>query len=319
MAGSIRESGTADMADRVEMAVGVATPPRVEAAPQAAGLRGLAQLLGRFAARQPLGAIGAVIVLALVLTAAFAPRLAPHGPKEALFPQYVAPSVEFPMGTDQLGRDILSRVVWGARLSLYVGLVSVAFGVTLGALWGVVAAYFGGAADSASQRVVDVLMSLPPIILALSLMAALGQSVNNVIIALAILLTPTAARTLRSVALSIKESPYVEAARAAGCSHWRVIFRHILPNTFATYIVLFTVNVSYAIVVEAALSFLGLGAPPDEPSWGGMLTAGTEAMETAPWMIFFPGLAISLTVFGLNLLGDAVRDLTDPRLRGGLG
>lgn len=307
------------MADRVEMAVGVATPPRVEATPPAAGLRGLAQLLGRLAARQPLGAIGAVIVLALVLTAAFAPRLAPHGPKEALFPQYVPPSVEFPMGTDQLGRDILSRVVWGARLSLYVGLVSVAFGITLGALWGVVAAYFGGAADSASQRVVDVLMALPPIILALSLMAALGQSVNNVIIALAILLTPTAARTIRSVALSIKESPYVEAARAAGCSHWRVIFRHILPNTVATYIVLFTVNVAYAIVVEAALSFLGLGAPADEPSWGGMLTAGTEAMESAPWMILFPGLAISLTVFGLNLLGDAVRDLTDPRLRGGLG
>lgn len=307
------------MADRVEMAVGVARSPRLEAAPGAAGLRGLARTLGRFAARQPLGAIGAVIVLALVLTAIFAPRLAPHGPKEALFAQYVAPSGEFPMGTDQLGRDVLSRVVWGARLSLYVGLVSVAFGITLGALWGVVAAYFGGATDGASQRVVDVLMSLPPIILALSLMAALGQSVNNVIIALAILLTPTAARTIRSVALSIKESPYVEAARAAGCSHWRIIFRHIVPNTFATYIVLFTVNVAYAIVVEAALSFLGLGAPPDEPSWGGMLTAGTEAMESAPWMILFPGLAISLTVFGLNLLGDAVRDLTDPRLRGGLG
>lgn len=307
------------MVDRVEMVVGVAKPPRVEAAPRAAGLRGFPRILWRFAARQPLGAIGGVIVLALVVTAVLAPRLAPHGPKEALFPQYMSPSAEFPMGTDQLGRDMLSRVVWGARLSLYVGLVSVAFGITLGALWGVVAAYFGGAADGASQRVVDVLMSLPPIILALSLMAALGQSVNNVIIALVILLTPTAARTIRSVALSIKESPYVEAARAAGCSHWRVIFRHILPNTFATYIVLFTVNVAYAIVVEAALSFLGLGAPADEPSWGGMLTAGTEAMESAPWMILFPGLAISLTVFGLNLLGDAVRDVTDPRLRGGLG
>jgi peptide/nickel transport system permease protein len=150
-------------------------------------------------------------------------------------------------------------------------------------------------------------------------MAALGQSVNNVIISLAILLTPTAARTLRSVALSIKESPYVEAARAAGCTHWRIIFRHVLPNSFATYVVLVTVNIGYAIVVEAALSFLGFGAPPDEPSWGGMLTQGTQAVATAPWMIFFPGVAISLTVFGLNLLGDAVRDLTDPRLRGGLG
>ena len=210
-------------------------------------------------------------------------------------------------------------MIWGARLSLYIGLVSVTFGVTLGGLWGVITAYFGGVADSASQRVVDVLMSLPPIILALSLMAALGQSVNNVIIALTLLLTPTASRTLRSLVLSIRESAYVEAARSVGCPHWRVIALHVLPNTFATYTVLVTVNISYAIVVEASLSFLGLGAPPDEPSWGAMLTAGTQALEPAPWMFLFPGLAISLTVFGLNLLGDAIRDLTDPRLRGGLG
>jgi len=187
-----------------------------------------------------------------------------------------------------------------------------------GALWGIITAYFGGISDSASQRVVDSLMALPPIILA-ALMAALGQSVTNVIIALAILLIPTAARTMRSMALSIKEMAYVEAARAGGASEWRVIFRHVMPNSLATYIVLVTVNIAYAIVVEAALAFLGLGAPPDEPLWGGMLTAGTQALETAPWMIFFPGLAISLSVFGLNLLGDSIRDLTDPRLRGGLG
>lgn len=307
------------MANRVGTVVGMTREARGEAARAAGPWRTLLTILGRFAVRQPLGAIGGVIVLALIITAILAPQLAPYGAKDASFAQYLPPSAEFPMGTDHLGRDILSRVVWGARLSLYVGLVSVAFGVTLGALWGIITAYFGGLADSASQRLVDTLMALPPIVLALSLMAALGQSVNNVIIALAILLTPTAARTLRSVALSIKESPYVEAARAAGCSHWRIIFLHVLPNSFATYIVLFTVNISYAIVVEAALSFLGLGAPPDEPSWGGMLTAGTQAMETAPWTIFFPGLAISLTVFGLNLLGDAIRDLTDPRLRGGLG
>jgi peptide/nickel transport system permease protein len=282
-------------------------------------MRWVARVLASFAARQPLGAAGAVIVLALFATAALAPQLAPHGAKEAAFAPYLPPSAEFPFGTDQLGRDILSRVIWGARLSLYVGLVSVMFGITFGGLWGVVTAYFGGAADMASQRVVDTLMALPPIILALSLMAALGQSVNNVILALTLLLTPTAARTLRSLALSIRESPYVEAARAAGCSHWRVIALHVLPNTFATYIVLVTVNISYAIVVEASLSFLGLGAPPDEPSWGAMLTAGSQAVEAAPWMFLFPGLAISLTVFGLNLLGDAIRDLTDPRLRGGLG
>jgi ABC-type dipeptide/oligopeptide/nickel transport system permease subunit len=280
--------------------------------PLAAGLRGLA-------ARQPLGLIGGVIVLILVATALFAPVLAPHGPKEATFAPYLAPSAQFPMGTDQLGRDILSRVVWGARLSLYVGLVSVLLGVTAGTLWGVVSAYFGGVSDSASQRVVDSLMALPPIVLALSLMAALGQSVDNVIAALVLLLMPTAARTLRAVALGIKATPYIEAARAAGCSHGRIIFRHILPNCLATYIVLVTTNISYAIVVEASLSFLGAGAPADEPSWGGMLTAGTQAMETAPWMIFFPGVAISLAVLALNLLGDAIRDVADPRLRGGLG
>ena len=281
-------------------------------------MSGLARL-GRLIARQPLGAAGAVIVLVLVATAVFAPQLAPHGAKETGFAPYVPPGREFPLGTDHLGRDLLSRVIFGARLSLYVGLTSVLFGVTLGSLWGVVTAYFGGVADATSQRVVDTLMALPPIVLALSLMAALGQSVNNVILALTILLIPTASRTLRSLVLSIRESPYVEAARAAGCPHRRVIALHVLPNVLATYIVLVTVNVSYAIVVEASLSFLGLGAPPDEPSWGAMLTAGTQAIEQAPWMFLFPGLAISLTVFGLNLFGDAIRDLTDPRLRGGLG
>jgi peptide/nickel transport system permease protein len=305
-----------DMAGRID--VGVEAPVPV-AAGAAGGRQGLVEGLRWFVTNQPLGAAGAVIVLILIVTAVFAPALAPHGPKDAAFAQYRPPGVEFPMGTDHLGRDMLSRVVWGARLSLYVGLTSVLFGVTVGALWGVVTAYFGGITDSASQRVVDSLMALPPIILALALMAALGQSVTNVIVALAILLVPTAARTMRSVALSIKEMPYVEAARAAGAAEWRVIFRHVIPNTLATYIVLFTVNIAYAIVVEAALAFLGLGAPPDEPSWGSMLTAGTQALETAPWMIFFPGLAISLTVFGLNLLGDSIRDITDPRLRGGLG
>ncbi|HKZ04661.1 MAG TPA: ABC transporter permease [Methylomirabilota bacterium] len=297
--------------------VGVAA--RVTGARPAPADKGWWDRLRWFTTSQPLGAAGALIVLLLIVTAVLAPALAPHGPKDAAFAPYLAPGAEFPMGTDHLGRDILSRVIWGARLSLYVGLTSVLFGITLGALWGIVTAYYGGAADSASQRVADSLMALPPIILALALMAALGQSVTNVIIALTILLIPTAARTLRSVTLSIKEMPYIEAARAAGTSEWRVIFWHVVPNCLSTYIVLFTVNIAYAIVVEAALAFLGLGAPPDEPSWGGMLTAGTQALETAPWMIFFPGLAISLTVFGLNLLGDAIRDLTDPRLRGGLG
>jgi peptide/nickel transport system permease protein len=282
-------------------------------------MRDLSITLGRLVLRQPLGAAGGFIVLVLIVVALLAPHLAPHGPKEATFAPYLPPSAEFPMGTDQVGRDVMSRVIWGARLSLYVGLVSVVFGITAGALWGAVTAYLGGAADMGSQRVVDAVMALPPIILALALMAALGQSVNNVILALVVLLTPTAARTIRSVALGVVASPYMEAARAVGASRWRIICRHLIPNCLAAYIVLVTTNVSYAIVVEASLSFIGAGAPPDEPSWGGMLTAGIQALETAPWMVFFPGLTISLAVFGLNLFGDSIRDVTDPRLRGGLG
>jgi len=282
-------------------------------------MRDLPVALGRLLRRQPLGAAGGLIVLALLLVALLAPQLAPHGPKDATFAPYLPPSAAFPMGTDQVGRDVMSRVIWGARLSLYVGLVSVVFGITAGSLWGAVTAYLGGAADTGSQRVVDAVMALPPIILALALMAALGQSVNNVILALVVLLTPTAARTIRSVALGVVASPYMEAARAVGASRRRIICRHLIPNCLAAYIVLVTTNVSYAIVVEASLSFIGAGAPPDEPSWGGMLTAGIQALETAPWMVFFPGLTISLAVFGLNLFGDSIRDVTDPRLRGGLG
>ena len=281
-------------------------------------MRDVAGPLGRLLRRQPLGAAGGLIVLVLIAVAVLAPRLAPHGPKDASFSPYLPPSAEFPMGTDQVGRDVMSRVIWGARLSLYIGLVSVVFGITAGSLWGAVTAYLGGAADTGSQRIVDAVMALPPIILALALMAALGQSVNNVIFALVVLLTPTAARTIRSVALGVVASPYMEAARAVGASRWRIISRHLIPNCLAAYIVLVTTNVSYAIVVEASLSFIGAGAPPDEPSWGGMLTAGIQALETAPWMVFFPGLTISLAVFGLNLFGDSIRDVTDPRLRGGL-
>jgi len=268
------------------------------------------------ARRQPLGTVGGVLVLVLILMAIFAAQLAPYDPKQARFEIYQAPQWGLIMGSDHLGRDIFSRVVWGARLSLYVGLVSVSIGVTGGALWGIVTGYFGGVVDNLSQRLVDTLMGFPPLILALSLMAVLGQSINNVILALAILLIPTAARTLRATTLTLKELGYIEAARAMGSSHTRIIFGHILPNCLATYIVLFTVNVAYAIVVEASLSFLGLGAPPDEPSWGGMLNAGAHAIQRAPWLALFPGLAISLTVFGLNMVGDAVRDLTDVKLRG---
>ena len=281
--------------------------------------RGVATFLTtitRFCRRQPLGAVGGVLVLLLVVTGILAPVLAPHGPKEASFAAYTPPNLEFPMGTDHLGRDILSRVIWGARLSLYVGLTSVGIGVTLGALWGIVAAYFGGAADLISQRVVDSIMAFPGLVLPIAMMAVLGQSVDNVIAALAFLFIPITARIMRSTTLSIKESVYVEAARAIGGSHWQVIRRHILPNSMAPYIVLISVNLGYAIVVEASLSFLGLGAPADEPSWGGMITMAGDSLLSAPWMALFPGMAITLGVFGMNMFGDALRDVLDPRLRG---
>jgi peptide/nickel transport system permease protein len=282
-------------------------------------MRSIWVALRRFVRGHPLGAIGAVIVIFCVFVAIFAPFLAPYGPKVTDFDAFQPPSDVHFFGTDHLGRDIYSRTIWGARLSLYVGLVSVTVGISLGAVWGMVTAYFGGKLDVVSQRLVDVMMGFPPIVLALGLMAVLGQSVNNVIIALVVLLAPTSARTMRAAVLGLKELAYVEAARAVGSSHSRVIFRHLLPNALGTYIVLFTVNVAYAIVVEAALSFLGLGSPPDEPSWGGMLTAATESLERAPWIAFYPGAAISLVVFGMNLLGDAIRDMTDAKLRNRMG
>jgi len=269
-----------------------------------------------FCRTQPMGAVGGIIVVLMIITGALAPQLAPYGPKEADFDQYLPPSTAFPMGTDILGRDILSRVIWGARLSLYIGLSSVGIGVTLGTLWGILTAYFGGAIDLLSQRLVDSVMAFPGIVLAISLMAVLGQSVDNVIVALTFLLMPISARIMRSTTLSLKESMYVEAARAIGGSHWQIIRRHIFPNSMAPYIVLVSVNLGYAIVVEASLSFLGLGAPPDEPSWGGMLTESAGSLLSAPWMSLFPGMAITLAVFGMNMLGDAMRDVLDPKLRG---
>ncbi len=295
-----------------------ATEQKLETAPHRPSRSGMGygSQLRRFCRTQPMGVVGGIIVVLMIITGALAPQLAPHGPKVADFEQYLPPSAAFPMGTDILGRDILSRVIWGARLSLYIGLSSVGIGVTLGSLWGILAAYFGGAIDLFSQRLVDSVMAFPGIVLAISLMAVLGQSVDNVIIALSFLLMPISARIMRSTTLGLKESMYVEAARAVGGSHWQIICRHILPNSMAPYIVLVSVNLGYAIVVEASLSFLGLGAPPDEPSWGGMLTESADSLLSAPWMSLFPGMAITLAVFGMNMLGDAMRDVLDPKLRG---
>jgi peptide/nickel transport system permease protein len=273
-----------------------------------------------FVRRYPLGALGGAILLALILTAIFAPWIAPHDPQEtSVALQYAPPGSARILGGDQLGRDVLSRLIYGARISLSVGLLSVGIGVTAGTLIGIFSAYAGGTVDLVVQRLVDALMAFPPIILALGLMAALGASMNNVVIALVVILLPGTTRVIRSQTLSIKELDYVLAARASSAGSLRIMLRHILPNVAATYIVLSTITLGFAIVVEAALSFLGVGIPPDVPTWGGMLTLGASRyINTAPWLAIFPGIAITLVVFAVNLLGDALRDVLDPKLRGGI-
>jgi len=278
-----------------------------------------------FARRKPLGVIGGAILLVLVAGALLAPAIAPFDPYETHIPyKYAGPGTiyeptgqRFWLGADQLGRDTLSRLIFGARVSLYVSLVSVGIGVTLGALVGVASAFFGGAVDLVAQRAIDALMAFPAIILALAIVAMAGVSLRNVILALIVLLAPAAARVVRAQALVVREMDYVQAARAAGAGSWRMIFQHMVPNCAAPYIVFATANLGYAVVVEAALSFLGVGTPPDVPSWGGMLSiAGQKYVEVSPWLVIFPSLVVSLTVFGFNLLGDALRDVLDPRLKG---
>ena len=226
------------------------------------------------------------------------------------------PSTEMLLGGDQIGRDVFSRLVYGTRISLLVGILSVLFGVTIGLAIGLVSGYFGGAVDLGVQRLMDAVMAFPALIMALSIMAVMGASIVNVIIALAVIFIPGAARTIRSQALSIKETDYILAARAIGVSDLRIMVRHMAPNLAATYIVLATISLGWAIVVEASLSFLGVGVPPNVPTWGGMLTGATKYVETAWWVAVFPGLAIALVVFSWNLLGDALRDVLDPKLRG---
>ena len=272
-----------------------------------------------------MGAIGAVILLVAVLIAIFAHLIAPFPPKEVHVTSKYAPPgaiVEktgqtYWLGSDQLGRDTFSRLVYGARISLYVSLISVSIGVTLGALIGMISAYFGGIIDLLVQRLVDTLMAFPAIILALAIVAMAGASLQNVILALVVILVPGSARIVRSQALTVTERDYVLAARAIGAGDWRIILRHVTPNCMAPYIVFATANLGYAIVVEVALSFLGVGTPPDIPSWGGMLSfAGQRYIEGVALVGVFPSIAVSVVVFGFNLLGDALRDILDPRLRG---
>ncbi|HEY5864687.1 MAG TPA: ABC transporter permease [Candidatus Tectomicrobia bacterium] len=271
-----------------------------------------------FCKRKPLGAVGAVLLFGFVGVAILAPALATHDPDLNNYRARVKPpSAANWFGTDGFGRDIYSRVVYGARLSMYVGVFATLLGTTLGALAGLVSGFFGGRIDQFIQRCADVLFTLPGLILAMAIVTMLGPSMLNVIIAIAIPRLPNTNRVIRSAVLSVKESLYVEASRALGCSSWRIMIRHLLPNVTAPYIVVATAGLAGAILVEASLSFLGLGVPPPAPSWGRMLSSeGMRYFETAPWMAIFPGVFISASVFGANLFGDALRDVLDPKLRG---
>ncbi len=282
----------------------------VERTPWPAALRGLI-------ARYPLGAAGAFVVLVMIFAAVFADVIVPYDPENNYYEyMFTAPGAQFWLGTDDFGRDILSRIIYGARTALFVGFVAAFVGATAGLVLGVASAYFGGWFDLIIQRIMDVFMAFPLIILALAVVAVLGPGIDKVIIAITIPFIPQCARVVRSSALAIREIPYVDAARACGFSHTRIILRHMVPNVMAPYLIMITAFVGQAILLEAVLAFLGLGVQEPTPAWGLMLKSGAEEYaESAPWIPIFPGLAISLAVFGFNLFGDALRDALDPKLR----
>ena len=282
------------------------------------GLAGIWAISWSFSKRKPFGAIGAVIIVLAILIALLAPVVAPQNPEGVGIAKKFSPpgTASAPLGTDHIGRDVLSRLIYGARISMYVGVMTVIIGVTIGTMVGISSAYMGGVFDMVIQRLVDALMGFPPIILALGLMAALGADINNVIIALVVILVPGATRVIRSEALRIKELDYILASKAIGAKPLRVMMRHIMPNVAATYIVLMTITLGFAIVVEASLSFLGVGVPEGVATWGSMLEIGREHIHTQTWLVVFPGIAIAAVVFAVNFLGDGLRDVLDPRLRG---
>ena len=297
--------------------LGVDGPEAVR--PKPAGAAAVLAGAKDFARRKPVAFISAILLALVVIIALLArfAEVAPYDPDQVgVAAKFLGPGGETFLGTDQLGRDVTSRLMYGAWISMKVGLLSVLIGITAGTMIGIFSAYMGGVIDLAIQRIVDALMGFPPIILALGLMAALGASDRNVIIALVAILLPGATRVIRSQALSIKELDYTLSARAIGAGPSRIVLRHILPNVAATYIVLMTISLGFAIVVEAALSFLGVGIPPDVPTWGGMLQLGRKYIDTQAWLTVPPVLAIGIVVFAVNFLGDGLRDVLDPRLRG---
>ena len=270
-----------------------------------------------FVHRRPLGALGAIVILVMVVAALTAGFIAPYDPLATDYGAMISPpSAEHWLGTDAYGRDVFSRILYGSRTALIVGLGASMIGAILGSLIGVASAYFGGRIDLIVQRVMDVFFAFPVIILALTVVAVLGTGAGNVILAIAAPMGPRCARVVRASALAVREMPYVDAARASGFVHSRIILRHMLPNVMAPILIMATAFLGEAILLEASLSFIGLGVQEPTAAWGLMLRgAAVEFAETAPWMAIFPGLAISLAVFGFNLFGDSLRDALDPRLR----
>jgi len=275
-----------------------------------------------FITQQPLGAGGLMFIVLMALCAAFAQWVAPYDPLAVDYGSMLAaPSRDHWLGTDSFGRDVLSRIIHGARTALAIGFIASFIGCTSGAVIGVISAYFGGKIDLVIQGIMDVLLSFPIIVLAITVVAILGNNVVfgidvNLIIAIALPMLPRVERVVRASALAIREMPYVDAARAAGYSHARIIFRHIVPNVVAPYLIMLTAFVAQAILAEASLSFLGLGVTEPTPSWGLMLSgSAADFYQQAPWMIVFPGIAISLGVFAFNLFGDSLRDWLDPKIK----
>ncbi len=293
--------------------------PALPAAPSArSAALSIVRGLSRFFRRAPFSAFWGVVAALIVGMSVAAPAIAPYPPLKSDFRSMQKPPSEVHwFGTDQIGRDTLSRVIHGSQASLTVAFGAVLFGTTVGALWGLACGYFGGRFDMASQRVIEFLQSFPDLILAMAIAMALGGGLGTVIVAIAITRIPFGGRVIRSVVMSLKEMQYVEAARGLGASHKRLMFRHILPQCVAPYLILATTHLGVAIVIEASLGFLGVGIPPPTPTWGNMLSDALNSGLVPPWwLVLFPGAAITLTVLAFNLLGDGIRDMLDPRLRG---
>ena len=277
---------------------------------------GMFKRLWNFARRQPLGFIGGVVVIMFILMAIFANYITPYDPEASSYQHMLsAPNSQFLLGTDDFGRDVLTRIIYGARTALLVGFSCAFIGATVGLVLGVGSAYFGGKIDLIFQRVMDVFMAFPLIIMALSIVAIFGSSIQNVIIAITIPFIPRCARVVRSSALAIREIPYIDAARANGFSNARIILRHMVPNVMAPYLIMLTAFVGQAILLEASLSFLGLGVQEPTAAWGLMLRNAQEYIRSEPWIAIYPGIAITLAVFAFNLFGDALRDALDPKMR----